>query len=166
MITLDMTKAADSMTAQDLMTFQIALRKRLGDDAHVGFGLWERGKWNQQDPRNVVSVGLYPDGIGGTEGATHIYVQTWPEAIAAADQWITNYKTTHRNDIVRRMALAIIELTDEHTRCDDAMLRRKKFSAGEIAEFHLAACARAGEMCGNAPFRVEFFGSETKATGD
>ncbi len=54
-----------------------------------------------------------------------------------------------------RLTLAIIDLTDQNGRCDRAMLARREFSGAEIDALQDAACVRAGELAGNAPFSVE-----------
>ena len=50
--------------------------------------------------------------------------------------------------------VAIVDLKDQHGEVTDRLLRARDFSAAEIAEFHEAACVRAGEMCAGAPFVV------------
>jgi len=52
------------------------------------------------------------------------------------------------------LALAIIEITDERTKCTVHDLRAKGFDADEIA-LHAEACVRAGEMANCSPFTVE-----------
>jgi hypothetical protein len=83
-----------------------------------------------------------------------IRADTWPEAFSRAREWATTHRAVHRNSIVRKMALAIIGITDEHGRCTEARLRGADFSREDIIEFHESACERATEMAGNAPFVV------------
>jgi hypothetical protein len=80
---------------------------------------------------------------------------TWAEAIGAAEQGIRNWQATRHDAVIRKMALAVIELTDEHTHCTVTLLRGKGFSERDITEYSARACERASEMCGNAPFVVE-----------
>lgn len=87
-------------------------------------------------------------------GHTHA-LPTFAEMLTEAREMIRAWHATRRNDMVRRLALAIIETTDEHTRCTTTLLRAKGFTQPEIEEFRDAACARASEMAGNAPFSVE-----------
>lgn len=82
--------------------------------------------------------------------------ETFAEMIASAEQAIRNWQVTRYNDVIRKLALAIIELTDEHTLCTETLLRGKGFSAADIVEYSERACARASEMAGAAPFRVLF----------
>jgi len=84
-----------------------------------------------------------------------IYGETWPEVISKARAWIATHATVHRDSRIRAMALAIIDLTDQHGRCDRAMLMRRSFSGAEVDDLKDAACQRASEMSANAPFVVE-----------
>lgn len=143
---------ANAMTARDLNAHQIEMERRLGKNSHVGLAT---GAFSRQGP---AFASFYPDGVGGTSRPEYVHGVSWSDVIPAAYAWIENYKIVHRDTTIRRMALAIIELTDEHTRCTAAMLERKKFDAVTIQEFHKAACYRAAEMAGNIPFIVEFEG--------
>ncbi len=106
---------------------------------------------------SVCSIGIYPMGMcsgSRNDGYKSFGGEDWPEVLTPARAWAAAQSGTHRNATIRRMALAIIEITDEHTKCTEALLRAKGFAAADIAEFHEAACVRAGEMAGNAPFVV------------
>ena len=140
---------ADAMTAQDIVAWSNHLRSLLG-------GRWE------------VSISPSPHSPSGetywscnrtdanyrTVEHQYGFVASWPEAIAAAQAWIAARPKVERNAIIRKLALAIIELTDENGRCTVAMLRAKGFDSDEIA-LHAEACQRASEMAGNSPFCVE-----------
>jgi hypothetical protein len=108
---------------------------------------------NNKEP---VYLAIRPDGWTNDRESHSVTGKTWEHAFAAARSWIEQSKVVRRDATIRKMALAVIELTDEHTKCTDAMLKRRDFSVEQITEFHELACVRAGEMCGNAPFRVEF----------
>lgn len=139
---------AEAMSARDLSRHKAALLASLGLRGDVIFSITDEG----------TRVSLYPGGIGSQnyeQRAGHLKAATWPEAITAARAWIANHATVHRDSRIRAMALAIIDLTDQHGRCDRAMLRRREFSDAEIETLRDAACQRAGELAGNAPFSVE-----------
>lgn len=91
---------------------------------------------------------------GGMQRET-ITGETWPEVITKAREWIANHGVVHRDNRIRAMALAIIDLTDQHGRCDRAMLTRREFSGAEVDDLKDAACQRASEMSANSPFSVE-----------
>ena len=80
---------------------------------------------------------------------------TFAEMFDKAEQAIANYAPAQRNATIRKMALAIIELIDEHTECTRTMLRSQGFIQSDIDAYSAGACARAGEMCGNTPFSVK-----------
>ena len=75
-------------------------------------------------------------------------------ALSDAYEWAHTHVALLRNTITRRMALAIIESTDEHGKCTETHLLGRLFSADDIATYRDAACARASEMVGNTPFEV------------
>lgn len=104
------------------------------------------------DPWISLSV-EWPTRIGEI-GHTHS-LPTLSEMVIEARAMIRAWHAKRRNDMIRRLALAIIETTDEHTRCTQTLLRAKGFTQPEIDEFGDAACARATEMAGNQPFSVE-----------
>lgn len=80
---------------------------------------------------------------------------TWSEMVANCEAAIATSRTAHVNATIRKMALAIIELTDEHGKCTNRLLRNRQFTDADIAEFGDAACQRAAEMAGNSPFSIE-----------
>lgn len=103
--------------------------------------------------KSFVSITIYPSGIGGTD-YHFIRATTFADALAQARTWATTHGAVLRNTLIRRMALAVIEITDEHGHCTEGLLRAKTFTATQIADTHVAACQRASEMAGNAPYRV------------
>ena len=80
---------------------------------------------------------------------------TWREMVANCESAISTSRVACVNATIRKMALAIIELTDEHGKCTNRLLRNRQFTDADIAEFGDAACQRAAEMAGNAPFSIE-----------
>lgn len=135
---------AEAMTARDLARHRSALVALLpGYMAYLH---------TRDDEAKAACVSLYKLGKGTDES---FYASTWPEAFAAARAWIANHATVHRDNRIRAMALAIIDLTDQHGRCDRAMLTRREFSGAEVDDLKDAACQRASEMSANSPFSVE-----------
>lgn len=139
---------AEAMTAADLAAHQTAMERLLGPNAHVSF---TTGHWKAKGNAHAQ---MYPTGICGRT-PEYAHGDTWDEMIQAAYQWIETNKHVSRNATICRMALAVIELTDEHGKCTEAMLLRRDFSRDTIREMHSLACERAGEMAGNAPFTVK-----------
>ncbi len=144
-ITITLAPLADAMTAADLFAHAERLRKMIGGKAEIYPAI----------SGSEALVSIYPTGLLGSHNDPHMRAPTWPEAFAAAEAWITARAAVRRDTTIRRMALAIVDITDQHTRCTMADLTRREFTDAEVREFHEAACARAGEMAGAAPFCVE-----------
>jgi hypothetical protein len=153
MSTTTLAPATDAMTAAELHMHHEAFLKSLGVNSYVtiSIGGWE---WDAGGP--TASVGIWPEGMGS--GTTHHYIKgkSWTDVIPEAYRWIETNAVVRRDATIRKLALAIIELTDEHGTCTAAMLERRNFSAGQIEEFHELACRRANEMCHGSPFKVVF----------
>lgn len=92
---------------------------------------------------------------GNTGRVARVEAETFEGAFDLGEQAIRNWKVTRHDSVIRKMALTIIEITDDHTHCTETLLRGKGFSQADVAEYSEKACARAGEMCAGAPFSVE-----------
>jgi hypothetical protein len=104
---------------------------------------------------NKVFLMVYPDGIG--VGETKFFdAPTVAEAFANAHIWAASHNQQRLDTLVRRLAMAIIDLTDATGEATAEMLAERDFRPGEIAEFHEFASARASSMAGNRPFAVQF----------
>ncbi len=137
----------DAMTAADLVAHSSEIRKIVGSKCEVYISTHAYG--------GDAGVQIYPLGICGHGDDQFLYGATWADALQKAYTWARAYGPTQRNAAIRRMALAIIELTDEHRKCTREMLRCRWFSDTDLDAYCDAACQRAGEMAGNAPFVVE-----------
>lgn len=149
----------DAMTAEDLASAVSKFKAVCGPRACVHLSI---GLYSGQKARATLSVRPTGEYSGNAPYFTFEAV-TWGDIFTAAYEWAASYGTVRRNAIVRRMALAVIEVTDEHGTCTETLLRGKDFAAAEIVEFHEAACIRAGEMCSGAPFSV-VFAAETRGS--
>lgn len=140
----------DAMTSGELMAACEALSTLAGNDINTIFAIVGTSGYSSGETAClIINHNHYKE----TE---HLKANSWTEVFAAAHEWASTHKAVRRNAIVRRMALAVIEISDEHGACTETLLRGKDFAAAEIVEFHEAACVRAGEMAGNAPFSVVF----------
>lgn len=126
-----------------------ALAELLGQNASVRVAV---ARYARAD--YVVNVALEATGIPYKV----FFASTWAEAFAQASAFAASQRVVSRNTLIRKMALAIIELTDEHGECSAIRLKGKDFSAADIAAHHQAACVRAGEMAMGAPFAVLHLG--------
>lgn len=78
---------------------------------------------------------------------------TFAEMFGAAESAIYAFVPRKDEKIIRAMALAIIDITDEHAECTVAELQRRGFTEATILDYHERACRRAEEM-GIGPFQV------------
>jgi hypothetical protein len=136
---------ADAMTQADVRAHLIAL----SEESRSIVSAVTNSARHDESLTIIIDVG------SGWRDNKHIRGATWPETITAARAWLATHATVHRDNRIRAMALAIIDLTDQHGRCDRAMLTRREFSGAEIDDLKDAACKRASEMSANAPFVVE-----------
>jgi transcription initiation factor TFIIIB Brf1 subunit/transcription initiation factor TFIIB len=139
---------AEAMTSAELTAACEALSAHAGNDITTICAIASTGRYsNGETACLIITYNHYKEN-------KHLKGRSWTEVFAAAYAWAQTRKAVRRNSLIRTMALAIIELTDEHGGCAERRLTAKGFSGEEIAEFHEAACARASEMCANAPFAV------------
>jgi hypothetical protein len=116
--------------------------------------------WIHLSADNATHISVYANWCRSTYGDDvkigYIEGATFAELTANAEQAIHNWKATRHNDVIRKMALAVISITDEHTECTATRLKAAGFSESDITTYHEKACARASEMAGAAPFKVLF----------
>ena len=102
---------------------------------------------------NGPSVSIHPNGIGNS-GGTRCFSDTWQGALAAAREWAAAYVPKQDETLIRRLALAIIDLSEPGQALTVPALRQRGFSTEEITEHHAAACALATAKCNGAAFSV------------
>jgi hypothetical protein len=90
----------------------------------------------------------------GSDGYEHFSAPTFGAVLDAAEKFAANFAPLRKEKAVRKLALDIIDLTDQHGSCTVAMLRGRQHSQVDIDAYKDAACVRAGELAGNAPFAV------------
>ena len=151
--TTELPPLTDSMTAADLVTRVIALRQSVGPKAEIY--LSTSAGICAPDAARCVFMSIRPTGEYGSDALYFTFqAATWPDAFAQAETWARNWEITSRENTIRSMALAVIEITDRDGNCAEQVLLNRKFTREQVLEFHEAACARAGEMCAGAPFSV------------
>lgn len=140
------TKADTALTVMEIQRKCDALRAIIGESASVVFMV---------DSRPIARDGacLLVDVMPGSKGQFFLGTD-YDAPFAQAEAWALTNAAVARNSVIRRMALAIIEITDEHGACTVARLVGKGFAPAEIETHRASACARASEMAGNAPFEV------------
>jgi hypothetical protein len=146
--TTTMPPLAAAMSPADMHAACAALREMIGPPAQVYADV---SAGPHADGHATVAV--YPDGICHGTTAKRFRGMDWGALFEQARQWAVSYCVIAHDRALRRMALAIIDLTDQHGSCTaDALRRAGHAVTPEMVE---AACQRASEMSGNAPFRVE-----------
>jgi len=129
---------ADAMTAADLYAWEQAIAATISPQARVSIMA------NNSDGKCAYAC-VAPYGICNDSNRWYAWFETWPEAIRAAYAHAATiaHMVRRRNAKTRRMALAIISLTDEHGTCTEAELIQQGFTADQVEELHEAACERA-----------------------
>lgn len=79
---------------------------------------------------------------------------TWREAIALAEVGIAAYFAKHDATLIRRMSVAIIEITYDCNECSRTALVARGFTGAEIDRAADDACWLAGDMSSRGPFVV------------
>ena len=102
------------------------------------------------------AVNIDPCGDVLAKGQKWFHGSDIPALLDQAEAWASTQGTIQRDAAIRRMALDLIDLKDQHGAVTARLLRTRKWSDGEIADLHEAACERAGEMAQGAPFAVVF----------
>lgn len=140
------------MTPTECKTALQAFAKEVGPRAEVYIHLNSHG-----EPKALRGM-LYPEGICNASG----YLTDTADDFVTMLAWFRTewekHKATHSNRTVRKMALAIIQITADHGWCTDAALRGADFSRDEIGRYGSEACADATIIAGNAPFSIQFNG--------
>jgi hypothetical protein len=106
--------------------------------------------------KGLFSACIYPMGITSRSEDGYLRVEAdslaglWDEIQA---KW-SGHQTRHREQIVRKMALAIIRITSDVGECTDAALR-SEFDRAEIKTYGEEACTKANDMAGRGPFAIK-----------
>lgn len=137
------------LTPEQIASEVQRLKSLGGPSMYVGFHV----SCGMYSTKADFGLSVYPDDIVHSE-TQKVFHGTFGEMIAAAEEFIRGYAGVREAEIVRRMALVIIDITDRLGRCSDFNLKAEKFSATEIADYHIRACEAASRMSGNAPFTV------------
>lgn len=136
---------ADAMTVPEVMAALKALAAEVGPKTEFGLNIMRRYSGNN------VLLTAYVDGLSSRD-YHHFEGATFAEAIAKGRAWVQTFIAERRDTVIRKMALAIIDLTDQNGAVTDVALLERNFCADDIREFGEAACARASNMANLRPF--------------
>ncbi|WP_424140271.1 hypothetical protein [Roseomonas chloroacetimidivorans] len=145
--TKELPKVQDAMSAHAIWGHLGELRSLIGIQCDATASV-SANSYSSSEPAHI---SIYPLGVCGHGDDQFFKAETWPEAFKAAYEWASTRKPIERERAIRRMALDIIDITDAEGSCSAYALRRRGSYVEELVE---AACQRAGEMSGNAPFSV------------
>lgn len=107
----------------------------------------------ERNDARLVSASMYPAGI--VERHVVIgYGADFAEAIADLQEKWAEHRTKADGALVRKMALAIIEVTGDHGECSDAALRGAGFYQSQIDRIGSLACAEATRLAAGGPFSI------------
>lgn len=137
----------DCLTPAQLLAEATRIKELIGSEAHVSFGISD-----DHTADRTVSLGVYPSGIVGRGDYQYFYGATFASVIAQGEVYARSQNWNAA--IIRKMALAIIDITDRLGGCSDTTLRNESFTADDILTFHVEACEAASRMAGNAPYTV------------
>lgn len=144
-----------ALAPEDSQMTPIAIRGALRAIAgEAGPAAWADLSVSIEHPdESAVRGVLYPQGIA----AGHCIHGRGPGFAEALDDlrrnWAQARALADRNSI-RRMALAIIEITGGQGECSDAGLRGAGFDQEQIARLGALACSEATRLTAGGPFRI------------
>ncbi|CAB4126998.1 hypothetical protein UFOVP78_36 [uncultured Caudovirales phage] len=145
--TIDLPPLAEAMTPAAIKAHLADMARRLGPDGYVSFSVG-----NVYETPYLM---MYPDGIGRSGTPKSINDFDLICLLRAGHDYATSYGAIGRDKAIRKLALDVIDLTDQHGICTRAMLRGRGHGETALAHYLDAACERAGEMAAGAPFVVE-----------
>ncbi len=142
------------MTPTEYKVAATALAKEIGDSAEVFTSINSRSFYSA-DNDGPMYVSLYVDGLhSGRDAVFSLYATDFDDALAMVEAKWAEHSAVHRRQVVRKMALRIIELTAAHGCCLDAALRGDKFTATDVKRYGVEACADANAIAGKGPFTI------------
>jgi hypothetical protein len=139
--------AADAMTAAEVMAALTEIARKIGPKTEFGLTVMRRYGGND------VLLTAYVNGMSAA-GYLHFDGRTFQEVIAKSRAWAETFIAERRAIVIREMALAIIDLTDQNGAVTDRALAERNFCADDIRELATAACHRASNMANLRPFIV------------
>lgn len=138
------------MTPQEYRDAINGLTPKIGLKAEIYTSFNNEGKF--------FHAAIYPQGIVGSsrgeDGYLRVEGDTFADLFENLTAGWTEYEKRHRTQIIRKMALAIIQVTADLGECTDAALRQQ-FDVGQIAAYGDDACREANEIAGKGPFKIK-----------
>jgi len=105
--------------------------------------------------KGFVGACLYPNGITGRgDHCVRVFADTFLEAVEKLERAWEARKSLADKHTIRKMALAVIEISTDQGECSDAALRGAGFSHHQVAAMGEAACAEATRLAAGGPFSI------------
>lgn len=99
---------------------------------------------------------IYPYGYSDTSMNVTDFYDSFEELFEGFPKKYEAWRKSHHGEMLKKIALEIIRLTDLNGSCKESDLRMiKGVSSRDLDELSEAACAKANEMAGKGPFTIE-----------
>lgn len=124
--------------------------KEIGPRARVSLGF----NMDLYQGEKILSGLYYPLGSGGENPYTLQFGDSVEEFISACNAWWDKISQDSMAEMIRKIALKIIELTALNGECSDAALRQD-FDQAYIDKLGREAIIMANKMASNGPFSIK-----------
>lgn len=142
--------ATEDLTHAEARDAFKALAREMGANAEVSVGLHIN---SYSIDKTILAASFWPEGLTGNGLHLSVKADTYRELLEAAEAEWTECSDLHASNTIRKMALAIIEITADLGECTDAALRAK-FDGADVTRYGDRACEAATEMASNGPFSI------------
>ena len=134
------------MTPREIRDKANEMAKNIGERAKVYVGFSDRGL-----PITGSVYTNYPT----SSPVVRAEAEDWSEIFSLLQEAWAAHHDEHCRRMTKKMALRIIEITDDQGECTDSALRGIwDFTDADVQEFGPGACAKADEMAGRGPFSI------------
>ena len=134
------------MTPREIRDTANKMAANIGERAKVYVGF--------KDNDMPITGSIYTNWPAGSP-AVKVDAEDWAELFGLLQEaWVAHHDE-YCSRVTKKLALKIIQITDEQGECTDAALRGGwDFTGAQVDEFGDAACAKADEMAGRGPFEI------------
>lgn len=140
------------MTPSQLKTAILALQKEIGPRAEIYVSL-NTASWRSDEGSLFASV--YPRGLSSSEEmAFQVSADEGEDLLKKLRDGWAQHSARHRAELIRKMALRIINITAENGECTDAALRGEVFTEADVRLYGDDACEEANRIAARGPFSI------------
>ena len=138
------------MTPKEIKEAVTALAQEIGPQAHISLDI----KNGQVRPDELVMGYCRPLDWDKDSAIILVYAPDYLGALNSIRAEWNKIKDDVTATAVRKLALAIIEATEDIGECSDAALRGRGFAQADIDRYGKDACEAADKMASNGPFGI------------